>query len=353
MSYWWEASPEERYWCEITDREDIGADLKCPQANEAGRDYWSYSLIRSVQPGDIVFHYSTTGRAYVGASVAGGPVESRAIVWAPHGTVGRAKEEPRQARPGWWLPLYGFKISANPLTLAELHAPDEQAWIREWLAKMERHGTVAAPIFPYRPGELRAMQGYLTKMPSDFIKRWEKLSSLVAELEGIAGRLEPLAEVVPALAEPALVFEPKSAADYVAVLKGGQQRKTRSHEALVKFAAETLQASGAVVANPHPIDLLVASPIKIIIEAKTTRGRAAGFAIREAVGQLYEYRYFIGPQSARLCILLDAAPESDFLTYVENVLGLMVLWRAEPRLVAGPATQTVFAAAGLRFPIGA
>jgi len=45
MFYWWENAPEERYWCEITDRHDVGADLKCPQADEAGKEYWSYSLI--------------------------------------------------------------------------------------------------------------------------------------------------------------------------------------------------------------------------------------------------------------------------------------------------------------------
>ena len=42
MPYWWEASPVERYWCEITDRDDIGADLKCPQTDETGDEYWSY-----------------------------------------------------------------------------------------------------------------------------------------------------------------------------------------------------------------------------------------------------------------------------------------------------------------------
>src|SRR5262245_44740977 len=99
MPDWWANDPDERYWCEVTDRTDLGADLKCPQANEDGRAYWSYSLIHAIRPGDIVFHYSTRGRAFVGASVAGGPVEARSIVWAPHGTVGRKKQEERSARP--------------------------------------------------------------------------------------------------------------------------------------------------------------------------------------------------------------------------------------------------------------
>lgn len=95
MPVWWSDRPDERYWCEITDRPDLGADLKCPQTDESGKPHWSYSLIREVRPGDIVFHYWKPKRAIVGGSVAGGPLEDRAIVWAPHGTVGRAKDEPR------------------------------------------------------------------------------------------------------------------------------------------------------------------------------------------------------------------------------------------------------------------
>src|SRR4051812_15052627 len=88
---WWGGAPDERYWCEITDRGDIGEDLKCPQTNEEGGTYWSYELIHQIQPGDIVYHYSTPQHAFVGASVAGGPIEPRPIRWQPHGTVGRSK----------------------------------------------------------------------------------------------------------------------------------------------------------------------------------------------------------------------------------------------------------------------
>src|SRR5262245_33831745 len=105
MAYWWESDPTERYWVEITDRDDLGADLKCPQTDEAGRDYWSYSLIHDITPGDTIFHYSTKGKSFRGASIAGGPIEDRPIVWAPHGTVGRSKSDERTPRAGWWRPL--------------------------------------------------------------------------------------------------------------------------------------------------------------------------------------------------------------------------------------------------------
>src|SRR5438128_1797615 len=108
MGDWWDGLPTERYWCEGTDRLDVGTDLWCPQRDESGKPYWYYSLIHAIAPGDIVFHYSTTRKAFVGASVAGGPVEERLRVWAPHGTVGVKKKGPRPARPCWWRPLYGY-----------------------------------------------------------------------------------------------------------------------------------------------------------------------------------------------------------------------------------------------------
>src|SRR4030095_4998405 len=48
MPYWWAALPDERFWCEITHRLDIGADLKCPQRGENDQLDWSYSLISPI-----------------------------------------------------------------------------------------------------------------------------------------------------------------------------------------------------------------------------------------------------------------------------------------------------------------
>jgi len=151
IAYWWEKQPDERFWCEITDRRDVGADLKCPQRRENGRPDWSYSLINEVWPGDVVFHYSTRNRSVVGASVAGGPVEERPIVWSPHGTVGRSKKETRPARRGWWRPLYSYRTATSPLTLRDLHASTEDTWIRAWItAKEKTFGQVYAPFQRYK-----------------------------------------------------------------------------------------------------------------------------------------------------------------------------------------------------------
>jgi hypothetical protein len=57
INRWWAGSPRENLWLEVTRRDDIGVNLKAPQTNEKGEDYWSYSLIHEIQEGDIVYHY--------------------------------------------------------------------------------------------------------------------------------------------------------------------------------------------------------------------------------------------------------------------------------------------------------
>jgi hypothetical protein len=47
---WWQNKPSERYWLEATDREDIGADLKAPNADASGRGNWRYTLFRETSP---------------------------------------------------------------------------------------------------------------------------------------------------------------------------------------------------------------------------------------------------------------------------------------------------------------
>ena len=69
----------------------------------------------------------------------------------------------------------------------------------------------------------------------------------------------------------------------------------------MRIAVEWLQKHGATVSTPHPRDLVVDAPVSVLVEAKTTR-RGPLFAVREAVGQLLEYRHFLGPKEAELCL---------------------------------------------------
>jgi hypothetical protein len=62
---WWNSRSEETYWLEITDRPDVGADLKAPQTKDDGREFWGYSLIKEVEAGDVIFHFDLRREAIV------------------------------------------------------------------------------------------------------------------------------------------------------------------------------------------------------------------------------------------------------------------------------------------------
>ncbi len=75
LNTWWDDEPDERYWLEITDRSDLGADLLAPQVDDAGRPYWSYNLVTEVRQGDVVLHWHKSlvaVPAIVGWSLASG-----------------------------------------------------------------------------------------------------------------------------------------------------------------------------------------------------------------------------------------------------------------------------------------
>lgn len=335
MANWWDRLSNERYWCEVTDRGDVGQDLKAPQTDESGHKYWSYSLIGQVVPGDVVFHYSTRDKAFSGASVAGGPMEQRPIVWSPHGIVGRAKKSARAERPGYWRPLYGYRSATPNLPLSKIEKSGEAAWIRNWTEAHGKAGPLRIP-FQLRKDGLRAGQGYLFKMPADFVERWSELRNLADELDGCAeelsGRVLVEAHNGPA---PNPLFQPKNEADYTAIISATVQHRTRTHEKLVRLAGEWLKARGFTVATPHPKDLEIISPVSVIIEAKVVGQRDPLFAAREALGQLYAYRYFIGPHTAALAVLLDSEPAPVLLRFIEDHLQVAVLWLLETTLSGG------------------
>ena len=83
----------------------------------------------------------------------------------------------------------------------------------------------------------------------------------------------------------------------------------------------------------------ILSAPKVIFEAKIVGERGAVFAIREAVGQLHEYSYFLHRQTAGLCILLDEAPGEPLTEYVESRLRMLIAWVADEQLSCGPKTR--------------
>ncbi|WP_278263716.1 hypothetical protein [Nocardia sp. AG03] len=120
-------------------------------------------------------------------------------------------------------------------------------------------------------------------------------------------------------------FEAKADTDYVSDVVGGQEKRTRTHETLVNSFAIWLEARGRVPLRNAAIDLATEEPTAVI-EAKTVDGHPKD-AIRAAVGQLYEYRYFqVVPDDAGLIFLADEAIHPDWCAYLEEDRGIGIAW---------------------------
>ncbi|WP_198351504.1 protein NO VEIN domain-containing protein [Streptomyces typhae] len=178
INKWWRHDPNERYWLEITNREDIGTNLLAPKTNDRGENYWSYALVREVRPGDLVLHWDKNhGPGVVGYSHVQGEAISSTIVWQSRGTYGRQRSA-SGPEPAWEAPLSGYRKLERPVTQARLREiePTVRA-LRNGLTE-----AVAGPLyFPFALSDtrpLRTAQGYLTKLPRALVESLPELREL-------------------------------------------------------------------------------------------------------------------------------------------------------------------------------
>lgn len=178
VNRWWRHDPNERYWLEITNREDIGANLHAPQVNDKGQEYWSYALVREVRPGDLVLHWDKNhGPGVVGYSRVLGKAAASTITWRSRGTYGRQRvaSGPEAA---WQAPLGGYRLLRQPVTQTLLRGIEPR--IRS--LRDDLMNVFDGPLyFPFALSEtrpLRAAQGYLTKLPRALVEELAELSEL-------------------------------------------------------------------------------------------------------------------------------------------------------------------------------
>lgn len=125
------------------------------------------------------------------------------------------------------------------------------------------------------------------------------------------------------------VFRPKSSDDYFVSLPATLQRRSRLHEALLAEFGKLAQAAGGIVAtNVHPRDLTIDRDGQHwLIEAKTV-GPNAEHAVRDAIGQLFTYRYFCYPGGPPPKLLgLFSGPIGDAFGSLLSSLGIEHLCR--------------------------
>lgn len=192
INEWWLGDGRERLWMEITDREETGVNLLAPKTDNAGREYWSYSLVRHVRPGDFVLHWRKQhGPGITSYSRVLQEADDDEIEWQAHGTYGRKRG--KSAKPAWLAPLGGhrdLKARVDQFRLREL-----EHVVRKAREKVEAkvNGPIYFPFALSNSRPVRTAQGYLVKFPYD-----------------LARRIPELREVLDlAASEPAAVDEPE------------------------------------------------------------------------------------------------------------------------------------------------
>ena len=150
VANWWDDFPEQRYWMEHVSpsaRSDLGAELFAPRS---GR--WVHELLRFVQPGDVIMHWRG-GAGFVGSSIASSVPRVEPRAWD-----GREQE-------CWVVDLSEYEDLPQQVSLSDVRAVEPQ------LRRTKQVLTEAYQGFKYFPfdfsdkRELRAHQGYLSKLP--------------------------------------------------------------------------------------------------------------------------------------------------------------------------------------------
>ena len=156
VNRWWEDDPSEIYWIEITDRPDIGVNLKAPQSRNSG-----HFLVKEVKSGDVVYHYDINSKSFIGRSIATGEWWEEEIEW-PH------------PRPGWYAEIVGFE-PVGPISLSRF----QEDWDLIASKRAELISMVGTAYFPFESGEKRPTRpvqgGYLCKMPRFMVEFLELL----------------------------------------------------------------------------------------------------------------------------------------------------------------------------------
>lgn len=345
ISEWWTNEPVQRYWMEITNRLDLGGELKAPHFADDNRPKWGYELVRFVKPGDIVLHwYTRRGRRLIGFSVVSGPPESKAMKWQSRGTSGRASLRPLVDEPAWTAPLSGLTYFTAPLTREDIQ-PLRKTVLDVQASVAASHGgdSMYFPFYEYGGRDLRATQSYLAKFPAELIH--------VFGLEAIAwgGGDEAVREesqaaetLMRALAEDSSVVKAESsnteATEYertpgrVIVRRGEAQLVGRFLQTIATDKATRLQLAVGFTD-------LYDQETGDLIEAKVS---AEHRYVRQALGQLLDYAAHCTQPINRLTALFPAAPRSADIRLL-HLYGIDCLYwagdRTFHRLPAPPSAR--------------
>lgn len=336
INAWWEDDPDELFWLEITDRDDIGVDLHAPQRDARGATSPGYSLVWWVNPGDVVFHYDRNARAIASWSRAVGQVEEAPVVWLPHRAASRRRLGVPRAQPGWWLDLDGPYPLSQPLSLAVLRSRGED--IRRVLNALRatRDGSLYFPFFFYRDSELRPMQPYLNKLPSAAVRALPELGEAIAG-PAEAGTTAPATRRLGSTYRHAAVSELPIGREPFSVDPSVVERGLRGHADTQNALATAVGASGSDPRSPRPdepsFDLAWdRDDVIYVAEVKSTTESNEERQLRLGLGQVLRYRDLIRAQTdrdVRAVLVVEREPRDPSWQRLCSGLGVILTYPPE------------------------
>ncbi|MEU8580652.1 MrcB family domain-containing protein [Streptomyces abikoensis] len=134
-------------------------------------------------------------------------------------------------------------------------------------------------------------------------------------------------------------FQPKGSSDYITHIAEKTIVKSRSHEALIEQFGHYVEGRGFVpiTKKQHPKDLILRRDgVEWLVEAKTIKRHNPTTAVREAVGQLFEYSHFWYEQAPKPHLLaLFSEDIKGYMSYLEE-LKIASVWRTPEGWTGSP-----------------
>lgn len=328
VNAWWTQRPAERYWLEITGRDDLGADLRAPLTNEHGRPFWSYSLLRWVRAGDSVFHYHRNRSAIVAVSRATETQWADRIIWAARGTSARNSAIKPHSRPGWYVGLENFTLLSEPVSLESVRA-NRDALTRA-VSALKRN--ISGPLyFPFELSDsrdVRPMQGYLFKLPQSVVSLFPSVSKRAFSF---TERMEPECSLTGGYRR-ADERTSVAASDPFTVDPAIKERALRSHAATQNALADFLVAHGlspqSSTENQPNFDIAWENRGVIwVAEVKSLTDGNEEKQLRLGLGQILRYQQLVSQaRAARAALVTEREPRDKTWIDLCGQLGIVLAW---------------------------
>jgi hypothetical protein len=216
----------------------------------------------------------------------------------------------------------------SPLTLEEIRGETE--WIKSMLAGLR--ASVGSPLyFPFEEGgsrPIRALQGYLFKLPAEFVNHFPKLASRVTDLLPQVPTQEIGADYRPADESTAVGQRDPFEVDPEEV-----ERALQGHARTQNALAATIENRGMLPRSPRPkepnYDLAWEDGgCLFVAEVKSLKAVNEERQLRLGVGQVLRYKQVLARTGKPVVAVLATEREPSDHSWLElcQALGIALVW---------------------------